>query len=157
MYVVSSGRRQKGDNMLRKEDVISLVEDFIGALEKLEDVDVYEEAYNAVRDALEDYNEDYDCCKDCECKSDDIISTLEDTVDMMISDSWSERFFAELIQAKLRRDKLEDALVKIALSDEEYNEEEIELLKKQHRIMSDYIDVLEERADLYSREGLLDG
>ena len=143
--------------MLRKEDVISAVEDFIGTLEKLEDVDVYDEAYNAVRDALEDYNEDCDSCEDCECKEDEILETLEDTVDMMLSDSWSDRFLAELIQTEMRRDKLEDALVKIALSDEEYNEEEVELLKKQYRIMSDYIHVLEERVDLYKREGLLDG
>ena len=143
--------------MLRKEDVINAVEDFIGELEKLEDVDVYDEAYNAVMDALEDYNEDCDSCEDCECKEDDILETLEDTVDMMLSDSWSDRFLAELIQTEMRRDKLEDALVKIALSDKKYNEEEVELLKKQYRIMSDYIHVLEERVDLYKREGLLDG
>ena len=144
--------------MLRKEDVISLVEDFIGALEKLEDVDVYEEAYNAVTDALEDYNERVESDEDCECcDCDEVVTerTLADTVDMMLSDFWADRFYAELLQAKLRRDKLEDALVKVALGDKEYDEKELELLRKQYRIMNDYIDVLEEREDLYIREGLL--
>ena len=143
--------------MLRKEDVISLVEDFIGALEDLEDVDVYDEAYNAVTDALGDYRERIESDEDCECCDCDDEETLEDTVDMMLSDFWADRFYAELRQAALRRDKLEDALVKIALSDSKYNEEELGLLKKQYRIMNDYIDVLEERWGLYIREGMLDG
>ena len=92
--------------MLRKEDVISLVEDFIGALEDLEDVDVYDEAYNAVTDALGDYRERIESDEDCECCDCDDEETLEDTVDMMLSDFWADRFYAELRQAALRRDKL---------------------------------------------------
>lgn len=72
---------------------------------------------------------------------------LDDTVDMMISSDYKERFKAEYFQTKIRRDSLSNML-------DRYKEGTLsftptcsyEILFDQLVILNDYITILEERA-----------
>lgn len=74
---------------------------------------------------------------------------LKDTVDLMNSEDYKERFKAEYLQTKIRYDKLCKMLVK-----QEAGTLDFEpictrgLLLKQKRCMSEYLDSLEIRAEV---------
>ena len=72
---------------------------------------------------------------------------LKDTVDMMLSDDYTERFRAEYWQAKIRYNKL-NMVLKLHDAGKlgfELNCP-VELLRKQKKHMGKYIDILEHRA-----------
>ena len=74
---------------------------------------------------------------------------LKDTINLMVSEDYKERFKAEYLQLKTRRDKLGDFLIK-------YNNGELDfkptcsfgLLLKQWEFMCSYIAILELRAEI---------
>lgn len=69
---------------------------------------------------------------------------LKDTIELMQSENYKERFKAEYYQAKIRYEKLKNFL------EIEFNKEErksaILLLVQQLNIMKMYIDILEQRS-----------
>ena len=77
------------------------------------------------------------------------IITLADTVELMNSADYKERFKAEYYQLKIRRTKLEQMVCK-------YNDGTLgftptcpmEIFSKQLNAMKQYMDILEERAKL---------
>ena len=74
---------------------------------------------------------------------------LESTVELMLSAEYTERFKAEYLQTKIRRDKLNDILVKWdagTLGFEPTCPKSILLQQKRH--MDDYIHCLEVRAEV---------
>ena len=78
---------------------------------------------------------------------------LKETIDMMTSDDYSERFVGEYWQLKIRRDKLKHFCDRIIVSQMEGCRIEApkhdcpdELLLRQLRVMDQYIDILEMRA-----------
>lgn len=78
---------------------------------------------------------------------------LKDTISMMTSEDYKERFKAEYYQVKIRYDKLFDMLNK-------WDEAELDfestcpkwMYQDQVAIMSDYLAILEERAKLENIE-----
>lgn len=78
---------------------------------------------------------------------------LKDTISMMTSEDYKERFKAEYYQVKIRYDKLFDMLNK-------WDEAELDfeptcpkwMYQDQVAIMSDYLEILEERAKLENIE-----
>lgn len=77
------------------------------------------------------------------------MNDLKDTIDLMTSDDYKERFKAEYYQLKIRFDKLNDMLDK--WDDEELDFEPIcprKLYDFQIDAMGEYLEVLEERAEL---------
>ena len=74
---------------------------------------------------------------------------LEDTVDMMKSSDYKERFKAEYWQIKIRWEKLHRMLVKYEAGTLGFEPScSLELLKKQAFHMGNYIDILEIRAEI---------
>lgn len=72
---------------------------------------------------------------------------LKDTITLMQSDDYKERFKAEYLQTKIRFDKLHATIVKYEAGVLEFNPTcGIEFLKKQAIAMSDYLYSLEVRA-----------
>ena len=78
---------------------------------------------------------------------------LEDTVKMMQSGDYKERFKAEYYQAKIRYEKLKNFNAKIEVAEEWDDDFEgpkhdcpLTLLDRQQRIMAEYLHVLEIRA-----------
>ena len=71
--------------------------------------------------------------------------TLEDTVDLMLSLDWEDRFFAEYYQLKIRHKKLKEVLTTPSKS---IPPKALRLLSLQETIMASYIAVLEERAEM---------
>lgn len=74
---------------------------------------------------------------------------LKDTVDMMLNDDYKERFRAEYYQTKIRFDKLVNML-------EHWNSGELNfkptcskrVFERQARAMKEYLELLEERAEI---------
>ena len=80
---------------------------------------------------------------------------LKDTIEMMNSEDYKERFKAEFYQTKIRYIKLCDVIKKYEEGTLEFKPGcPIDLLKEQAAYMFDYLYVLEDRADLEGIEGL---
>lgn len=75
--------------------------------------------------------------------------TLKDTVNLMLSDDYKERFKAEYLQTKIRYDKLHRMLVKHILEVEEFEPKcSITILRDQLHFMGEYLHMLEIRAEI---------
>ena len=78
---------------------------------------------------------------------------LRDTVDMMLSDNYKERFCAEYYQTKLRYKKLKSFNDKIEIAHlgkgkEPKHDCPYSLLRIQQKIMEEYLHILEIRAEI---------
>lgn len=74
---------------------------------------------------------------------------LMDTVDLMQSDDYKDRFKAEYWQLKIRYYRLHDMLVKYSAGTLSFEPTcPIDLLKDQARIMGEYLYALEVRAEM---------
>lgn len=81
-------------------------------------------------------------------RKDDMYSLI-DTVDLMTSDDYKERFKAEYFQTKLRYEKLHDVIEKYENKTLSFELScPIELLKAQYASMYNYIFFLEMRAEI---------
>ena len=72
---------------------------------------------------------------------------LKDTIELMCSDSYIERFKAEYYQTKVRYQKLHTLLVKYDAKTLDFDPTNIELLREQKKYMGKYLYVLEVRAE----------
>ena len=74
---------------------------------------------------------------------------LKDTVALMQSEDYKERFIAEYIQAKIRYDKLDEMTVKYEAGTLNFIPKcSLELLKEQKKFMGNYIRTLKIRAEI---------
>lgn len=74
---------------------------------------------------------------------------LKDTVEMMNSEDYKERFKAEYYQAKIRYDKLDVMTVKYEAGTLNFEPKcSLELLKEQKKYMGNYIRTLRIRAEI---------
>ena len=74
---------------------------------------------------------------------------LKDTIALMQSDDYKDRFKAEYCQVKIRRDRLHATLVKYESGTLEFKPYcTIDVLKKQESTMSEYLYWLEVRAKI---------
>lgn len=74
---------------------------------------------------------------------------LKDTVDLMNSDDYKDRFKAEYLQAKIRYDSLSKMLVKMDAGTLDFTPTcPKSTLLMQKRYMSEYINILEVRAEI---------
>ena len=72
---------------------------------------------------------------------------LENTIKMMVSDVFKQRFKAEYFQLKIRRSSLKNMLDKWKNGTLEFEPKcPFHLLQKQLLVMDEYLEVLEERA-----------
>lgn len=72
---------------------------------------------------------------------------LKDTIEMMTSDDYKERFKAEFWQTKIRYDKLCMVLEKYKAGKLDFEPTcPIDLLIEQREVMADYLEILVERA-----------
>lgn len=72
---------------------------------------------------------------------------LENTLKMMVSDDFKQRFKAEYFQLKIRRSGLKNLLEKWKNGSLEFEPKcPFHLLQKQLLVMDEYLEVLEERA-----------
>ena len=82
-------------------------------------------------------------------KGENKIMTLKDTVEMMNSDDYKERFKAEYLQAKIRYDKLDAMTIKYEAGTLNFTPScSLELLKEQKKYMGNYIRTLKIRAEI---------
>ena len=74
---------------------------------------------------------------------------LKDTIQMMCSKDYKERFRAEYLQAKIRYDKLDEMTVKYEAGTLNFTPScSLELLKEQKKCMGNYIRCLKIRAEI---------
>lgn len=74
---------------------------------------------------------------------------LRNTVDLMNSEDYNDRFKAEYFQTKIRYDKLHKMLVKRAAGTLDFEPKcSVALLTEQKRYMGEYLRVLETRAEI---------
>lgn len=74
---------------------------------------------------------------------------LKDTVEMMNSDDYKERFKAEYLQTKIRYDKLHAMTVKYEAGTLPFTPTcSLDLLKEQKSLMGQYLNKLEIRAEI---------
>lgn len=74
---------------------------------------------------------------------------LKDTVELMNSKDYKERFKAEYLQAKIRYDKLDAMTVKYEAGTLNFTSScPLELLKEQKKYMGNYIRTLKIRAEI---------
>lgn len=74
---------------------------------------------------------------------------LKDTVEMMNSEDYKERFKAEYYQAKIRYDKLDKMTVKYEAGTLNFTPScSLEILKEQKKYMGNYIRMLRIRAEI---------
>lgn len=74
---------------------------------------------------------------------------LNDTVKLMKSEDWKDRFRAEYWQTVLRYDALHQMCVKYAAGTLDFEPNcSLDLLKQQRSIMSEYLDILEIRSQI---------
>lgn len=74
---------------------------------------------------------------------------LKDTIDLMQSNDFKERFLAEYQQVKIRYDKLDEMTVKYEAGTLNFTPNcSIELLKEQKSYMGNYIRCLKIRAEI---------
>lgn len=73
---------------------------------------------------------------------------LKDTIELMTSDDYKDRFRAEYWQTQIRYDKLHKMLVKYDAGTLPFEiASDVELLRRQAKIMWDYLYYLEARAE----------
>ena len=78
---------------------------------------------------------------------------LKDTIEMMQSEDFKERFIAEYAQTKIRYEKLHRTIVKYEAGKLSFTPKcPIELLKEQAKYMGQYLYVLEVRAEIENIE-----
>lgn len=76
---------------------------------------------------------------------------LKDTIELMSSDDYKERFLAEYWQTKIRYDKLHKMIVKYEACTLEFEPKcDITLLREQAKHMGSYLYTLEVRAEVES-------
>ena len=80
---------------------------------------------------------------------------LKDTVDLMLSDDYRERFKAEYRQVKIRKDKLEAYIKKIEKENAPHDCP-IDLLMHQLDVMKEYLYILSKRAYMYEKIDVID-
>ena len=74
---------------------------------------------------------------------------LKDTVGMMSSEDYKERFKAEYFQTKIRYEKLHKTIVKFDAGTLKFHPAcSIELLRNQKALMGNYLNILEIRAEI---------
>ena len=74
---------------------------------------------------------------------------LFETVELMKSNDYNERFIAEYIQTKIRYEKLHKMIVKYEAGKLDFTPNcSLELLKKQASAMENYLYILEMRAEI---------
>lgn len=74
---------------------------------------------------------------------------LNDTVTLMNSEDYKERFIAEYYQTKIRYDKLHKMIVKLEADKLDFEPVTgIEILKQQAKYMGNYLYILEVRAEI---------
>lgn len=74
---------------------------------------------------------------------------LKDTIALMTSDGYKERFKAEYYQLKIREEKLLTVLEKYERGTLNFEPTcPISVLREQHKIMNSYLGVLEKRAKI---------
>ena len=74
---------------------------------------------------------------------------LKDTVDLMLSDNYKDRFRAEYYQTKERYQRLHLMIIKYEAGTLDFQPDcPLELLKRQAKAMGEYLYVLEMRAQL---------
>jgi len=74
---------------------------------------------------------------------------LIDTIDLMTSKDWQDRFRAEYWQTKIRYDKLDDMTVKYEAGVLTFEPNcSLELLKEQKSLMGNYLRILKIRAEI---------
>ena len=74
---------------------------------------------------------------------------LKDTVELMNSEDYKDRFKAEYLQAKIRRDKLHNMIIKYHAGTLDFQPKcPVEVLMRQKVYMDEYIDTLLIRAEL---------
>ena len=73
---------------------------------------------------------------------------LKDTINLMMSDDYKERFKAEYHQLKYRLEKLNALIIKKSIHPEEVPETSFLMLKQQAIIMEAYLKCLDDRARL---------
>lgn len=74
---------------------------------------------------------------------------LKDTVELMLSENYKDRFKAEYYQAKLRYDKLHKMLIKYEAETLDFELScPLEILEKQACYMGNYLKTLEIRAEI---------
>lgn len=74
---------------------------------------------------------------------------LQDTIELMNSSDYKDRFKAEYWQAKIRYDKLDDITVKYEANTLTFTPEcSLELLKEQKKYLGNYIRTLKIRAEI---------
>lgn len=77
------------------------------------------------------------------------IKELKDTIKLMNSEDYKERFIAEYLQAKIRYDKLDAMTVKYEAGTLNFEPScSLELLKEQKKYMGNYIRILKIRAEI---------
>lgn len=78
---------------------------------------------------------------------------LKDTIELMNSKDYKERFKAEYLQAKIRYDKLDSMTVKYEAGTLNFIPScSLELLKEQKKYMGNYIRTLRIRAEIEKNE-----
>ena len=78
---------------------------------------------------------------------------LKDTIELMNSEDYKERFRAEYIQTKIRYEKLHKMVIKYEAGTLNFEPKcSIELLKKQKMYMGNYLYTLEVRAEIENIE-----
>lgn len=73
---------------------------------------------------------------------------LKDTIKLMTSEDYKDRFIAEYQQTKIRYDKLHKTLVRHDAGTHPFEPTNISLLREQAEAMGKYLYLLEERAEL---------
>lgn len=74
---------------------------------------------------------------------------LKETVEMMTSEDYQERFKAEVYQTKIRYDRLHAVIIKCEAGTLDFEPKcSLELLKRQEKAMRDYLDCLDIRAEV---------
>lgn len=74
---------------------------------------------------------------------------LKNTVDLMLSDNYKDRFRAEYYQTKERYQRLHLMIIKYEAGTLDFQPDcPLELLKRQAKVMGEYLYVLEMRAQL---------
>lgn len=74
---------------------------------------------------------------------------LKDTIDLMNSEDYKERFKAEYLQTKIRYDKLHTMTIKYEAGTLNFEPScSLELLKEQKSYMGNYLRILEVRAEI---------
>lgn len=67
--------------------------------------------------------------------------TLKETIEKMTSDNYKDRFVAEFYQLKIRRDKLENFIIR-ARQGKEKHDCPLDLLERQLACMDKYLEIL---------------